>query len=74
MKLKSSSLTAIAALALADSTFAAATVSYSYYTASGQSDTSWVNVTGYDSIVGPRKFFSVKVFQADEEAGVVCFC
>jgi hypothetical protein len=22
----------------------------------------------------PRKFFSVKVFQADEEAGVVCFC
>lgn len=51
MKLKTSSLTAIAALALADSTFAAATVSYSYYTASGQSDTSWVNVSGYDSIV-----------------------
>ena len=51
MKLKSSPLTAIAALALADSTFAAATVSYSYYTATGSSDTSWVNVTGYDSIV-----------------------
>jgi hypothetical protein len=25
-------------------------------------------------IARPRKFFSVKVFQADEEAGVVCFC
>lgn len=53
MNLEAKPLATFAAfsLALAGPAFAVATVSYSYYTASGQSDTSWVNVTGYDSIV-----------------------
>lgn len=51
MKLKTTPLATLAALTLAVPAFAAATVSYSYYTATGSSDTSWVNVTGYDSTV-----------------------
>lgn len=53
MNLEAKPLAAFAALSLAltGPAFAAATLSYSYYTATGSSDTSWVNVTGYDSIV-----------------------
>jgi hypothetical protein len=51
MKLKTTTLAALAALAMAGSASAAATVSYSSYTATGSTDTSWVNVSGYDSIV-----------------------
>jgi hypothetical protein len=53
MTLEAKPIAAFAALslALAGPALAVATVSYSYYTATGQSDTSWVNVTGYESIV-----------------------
>ena len=52
MKLKTTTLAALAALAMAGAASAAATVSYSYYTTTGgTTDTSWVNVTGYNSVV-----------------------
>lgn len=49
--MKSAALAFFVAIAMVGSVSAAATVSYSYYTATGSTDTSWVNVTGYSSIV-----------------------
>lgn len=54
MNIKSIKLVALAsltAIATIGSASAAATVSFSYYTATGSADESWVNVTGYSSIV-----------------------
>lgn len=50
MKSETPALAALAAFALTAPTFAAE-VTYSYYTATGQADTSWINVADYDSIV-----------------------
>ncbi len=50
MKSKTPALAALAVFASTDPTFAAE-VTYSYYTATGQADTSWVDVADYDSIV-----------------------
>jgi autotransporter-associated beta strand protein len=50
MKSKTPALAALAVFASTVPTFAAE-VTYSYYTATGQADTSWVDVADYDSIV-----------------------
>lgn len=51
MKLNQNIMLAAALISLTVEVNAASTVTYSYYTATGQSDTSWVAVTGYQSIV-----------------------
>ena len=50
MKLKHTSLAALAAITLAGSASAATTISYSYYTATSSTDTSWVSPTGSTSV------------------------
>jgi hypothetical protein len=50
MKFKKLSIAAIAIAALATTSQAATVISYSYYTASGSNDTSWVNPIGSTSV------------------------
>jgi hypothetical protein len=50
MKLNKLSITALAIAALATTSHAATVISYSYYTASGSNDTSWVSPVGSTSV------------------------
>ncbi len=50
MKLRYPPLAALAALAMIGTASAATSITYSYYTATSSTDTSWVSVSGYNSV------------------------